>query len=120
MWHLIDIWFSTWPGVLSKGATKEKRDTKLIELKGSLQLDFYLSSFGLCNATCEMHMACLVTLSLKTKNNQTIYRCLSLRHFSDLFWCIILVNYDNLLALNAKAAEELRAKEAEEDEQEVQ
>lgn len=30
------------------------------------------------------------------------------------------VNYDDLLALNAKAAEELRAKEAEEDEQEVQ
>jgi len=30
------------------------------------------------------------------------------------------VNYDNLLALNAKAAEELQAKEAEEDEQEVQ
>jgi len=59
-----------------KGATKEKRDTKLIELKGSLQLDFYLSSFGLCNATCEMHMACLVTLSLKTKK---------IKPFTDVF-----------------------------------
>lgn len=66
----------TWPGVLSKGATKEKRDTILIELKGSLHLDFYLSSFGLYNAVCEMHMVCLVTLTLKTKK---------MKPFTDVF-----------------------------------
>ena len=41
-----------------------------------------------------------------------------LHHLNIVF--VVLVDYDTLLELNAKAAEELRAKEAEEDEQEVQ
>ena len=36
------------------------------------------------------------------------------------FGFVVVVDYDTLLELNAKAEEELRAREAEEDEQEVQ